>query len=80
MFFEGARRLLESGVSVVPCRPNRSGRTVIEGYPALVSRALVGNRPYKTEKQDAARLKQNRQRLIEACQSTALRSAYGISV
>jgi len=38
MFFEGAPRLMKSGVSVVPCRPNKSNRIAVEAYPALVAR------------------------------------------
>ena len=49
MFFEGATRLLKSGVSVLPCRPMGDDRIVIEGYPALVARRLIGRRSYKSD-------------------------------
>jgi hypothetical protein len=42
MFFEGAPRLLKSGVSILPCRPNADPRLVIEAYPALVARRWAG--------------------------------------
>ena len=38
MFFEGASRLMKSGVSIVPCRPNTSNRIAVEPYPALITR------------------------------------------
>ena len=38
MFFEGAPRLMKSGVSIVPCRPNKSNRIAVEAYPALIAR------------------------------------------
>ncbi|HKJ07913.1 MAG TPA: DUF429 domain-containing protein [Gammaproteobacteria bacterium] len=48
MFIEGAGRLCRSGVSVWPCRPRAAaGTQVVEVYPALAVRALVGRRPYK---------------------------------
>jgi hypothetical protein len=34
MFFEGVPRLLRSDVCILPCRPNRGFRVVLEGYPA----------------------------------------------
>src|SRR5205823_5301810 len=49
MFFEGATRLLESEVSVLPCRPAGDSRIVVEGYPALVARRLIGRRSYKSD-------------------------------
>lgn len=58
MFFEGARRLRASSLNVLPCRPRADGRTVVEGYPALVARHLIGRRSYKQEdrgKQEQAR-------------------------
>ncbi len=42
MFYEGARRLAASDVSVVPNRPTDDNRVVLEVYPALVVRKLIG--------------------------------------
>ncbi|MEO0563473.1 MAG: DUF429 domain-containing protein [Chloroflexota bacterium] len=42
MFYEGARRLAASEVSVMPNRPTEDPRTVVEVYPALVARRFVG--------------------------------------
>ena len=52
MFFEGATRLLRSDVSILPCRPTRDSRIVVEGYPALVARRFIGKRSYKSDERD----------------------------
>ena len=53
MFYEGAPRLLRSAASVIPVRPTTDDRIVVEAYPALVVRALVGKDRYKpTERGD----------------------------
>lgn len=80
MFFEGAPRLERAGVSVLPCRPNSSRRTIIEGYPALVARQLVGNKSYKSEKRKQTSDQKARRLIVEYCESGALKDVYGISV
>lgn len=47
MFYEGSQRLLRSSTCVVPVRPTADDRVVVEAYPALVARALVGKERYK---------------------------------
>jgi hypothetical protein len=49
MFFQGAPRLLASGVSIFPCHPTNDTRIVVEGYPALVARKWIGKRAYKSD-------------------------------
>jgi hypothetical protein len=49
MFFQGAPRLLKSGVQVVPCRMNGDNRVVVEAYPALVARKWIGMAGYKSD-------------------------------
>lgn len=49
MFFEGATRLLSANVSILPCRPLADSRIVVEGYPALVARRLIGKKSYKSD-------------------------------
>lgn len=49
MFYEGAPRVLNSGASVLPCRPNESTRIVVEAYPALLARRIVGKSSYKND-------------------------------
>ena len=42
MFYEGAYRLCDADVCVVPVRPKESTRVVVEAYPALVARKWIG--------------------------------------
>jgi len=49
MFFEGAPRLLVSGVQIVPCHPRASDRVAVEAYPALVARKWIGRQSYKND-------------------------------
>ncbi len=41
MFFEGALRLAQAGVCVVPCAPNADQRIALEGYPGFLARQLT---------------------------------------
>jgi hypothetical protein len=41
MFFEGAPRLADAGVCVVPCAPNSDRRVALEGYPGFLARQLT---------------------------------------
>lgn len=49
MFFEGAPRMLKAGFSIQPCHPTADSRTVLEIYPALIAKALVGKQSYKSD-------------------------------
>jgi hypothetical protein len=49
MFFEGARRLLHAGVTVPQLHDGDPDRVVVEAYPGVVARALVGRRSYKSD-------------------------------
>lgn len=62
MFFEGAPRLLASGVSIPHLREGDPQRTALEAYPGVLARQFIGRRSYKsdtrkmqTEDQRAAR-------------------------
>ena len=78
MFFQGAPRLLRSGASIIPCRPNGSRRIVVEAYPALVAEALAGTRSYK-DKQTPER-KKARRKIVAGLKGDACRETYGIKV
>lgn len=47
MYQAGAPRLERSTLNVLCCRPTHDPRQVMETYPALVARGLVGRSPYK---------------------------------
>jgi hypothetical protein len=83
MFFQGAPRLLRSGVAVEPCRPNGDGRVAVEAYPAVVARRFLGRESYKRDGvPDTPGRKAARKKLVSGLRSEALRGAYcfGVSV
>lgn len=82
MFFQGAPRLLRSGASIIPCKPNGSRRIVVEAYPALVAKTLAKARPYKSEKKadQTSEQKEERRNIVTALQGEACCEAYGFEV
>lgn len=82
MFFQGASRLLNSPVSILPCRPTSANRIVLEGYPALVARTFIGKRPYKSDERhkQTGDKKVARQAIIDGLCSPALRATYGLTL
>lgn len=90
MFQEGAPRIAEAPVSVIPCRPRKpevedgesSLRRVVEAYPGVAARALIGRRSYKSEnrrKQGGERARA-RQDLVRCLGSEVLRASHGLTV
>ncbi|KGJ13744.1 DUF429 domain-containing protein [Paracoccus sanguinis] len=49
MFAHGAPRLVEAGVTVPGLRLGDGDRIVVEAYPGVAIRSLIGRRPYKTD-------------------------------
>ena len=81
MFYQGAPRLLASGVRVEPCRRNGDDRVAVEAYPAVVARRFLGRRAYKRDAvPDTPERRSARETLISGLQSTALREVYGFTV
>ncbi len=81
MFYEGAPRLLQAPLDVRPCRPTGDPRTVLEIYPALVARHLIGKRPYKDAKPSQAQARRDaRRKLLEGLRSPRLAAGYGVTV
>jgi len=59
MFFEGAPRLLAANVTVPGLHSGDAQRIVVEGYPGIAARCLIGRRSYKSDdraRQGAAQL------------------------
>jgi hypothetical protein len=81
MFFQGAPRLLASGVSVIPCHPTGSDRVAVEAYPALVARRWIGKRGYKTDNKPKQTPKQEsaRQEVVDGV-SAGCRDHYGFAL
>jgi len=82
MFFQGAPRLLASGVSVRPCRPVKDKPIIIEAYPALVARKWIGSRSYKNRSKEKSpeNLLQARRDIVTGLGEAEMRRRYGFEV
>jgi hypothetical protein len=49
MFFEGAQRLLASGVTIPHLHKGDPERIAVEAYPGVLARKLIGRRSYKSD-------------------------------
>ncbi len=82
MFYEGAPRLLDSGVHLPYNHDGDESRIVLEAYPGIAARQLIGNRSYKSD----TKLKQTvekhaaRQDLVARLTGDAGQIVYGFSV
>lgn len=81
MFYQGAPRLLASGVRVEPCRRNGDGRVAVEAYPAVVARRFLGRTAYKRDGvPDTPERRSARETLLRGLESAVLRDVYGFAV
>ena len=81
MFYQGAPRLLASGVRVEPCRRNGDERVAVEAYPAVVARRFLGRTAYKRDGvPDTPERRSARETLLAGLESAALREVYGFAV
>jgi Protein of unknown function (DUF429) len=82
MFFQGATRLFNSPISVLPCRPTSDNRVAVEGYPALVARKLIGKRSYKSDVRGQQTIDRAmaRREIVRGLRSERLVDLYGLSV
>jgi hypothetical protein len=81
MFYQGAPRLLASGVRVEPCRRNGDERVAIEAYPAVVARRFLGRTAYKRDGvPDTPERRSARETLLAGLESALLREVYGFAV
>ena len=82
MFFEGASRLLKSGVTIPILQTGDPTRLVIEAYPGLLARQFIGRTAYKTDtrsKQTEEHLRARRA-LLDRILSADLEARYGLRV
>ncbi len=82
MFFEGAPRLLASGVTIPGLHAGDPDRIVVEAYPGVLARNLIGRRGYKQDvrqKQTPAH-QDARQDLLRHIIGAALLPGYGLQV
>jgi hypothetical protein len=81
MFYQGAPRLLASGVRVEPCRRNGDERVAVEAYPAVVARRFLGRTAYKRDGvPDTPERRSARETLLAGLESGVLREVYGFAV
>ena len=82
MFFEGAHRLLDAGVSILPCLVRDDPRMVVEAYPALVARHWIEKRSYKNDeikKQTPAR-QSAREDIVHGLRPNEVKVYYGFDI
>ncbi|MCB1772788.1 MAG: DUF429 domain-containing protein [Gammaproteobacteria bacterium] len=82
MFFEGAPRLRRSGVTIPLLQQGDPDRIVVEAYPGLLARQLIGRQPYKqdTRSKQTVAQRQTRSSLIERLTAGCREGAYGLFV
>jgi hypothetical protein len=81
MFYQGAPRLLASGVRIEPCRRNGDARVAVEAYPAVVARRFLGRKAYKRDAApDTPERRSARETLLLGLESAALKEVYGFAV
>jgi hypothetical protein len=81
MFFEGAQRLLRSGVTIPVLRLGDPNRIVVEAYPAMLARHL-GHVGYKNDalKKQTDKQLQTRRSMLEDILNGKLETRYGLLV
>jgi hypothetical protein len=82
MFFEGATRLLAAGVTIPYLQAGDPDRVVIEAYPGVLARQLIGRRGYKndTRKKQSESQRESRRAMLAKITSGGLEDAFGLAV
>ena len=78
MFYEGSKRILKSGASIIPCHPQKGNRLILETYPALVAHRFAAS--YKSETKDTSSKNSARKDIISGVLSSELEIEFGFSV
>jgi len=82
MFFEGAPRLVSAGVTIPHMQDGDPERIIVEAYPGVLARRLIGPRSYKNDiraKQTAAHLEARRD-MLNRLTSAETRARLGFAV
>ena len=81
MFFQGAPRLLEAGVTIPRLHAGDIARIVVEAYPGVLAR-VVTRESYKsdTKRKQTRRQRAARAKILEALTSGALSNRYAMTV
>lgn len=82
MFYEGAPRLLKAGVHLPYHRDGDASRVVLEAYPGIAARRLIGGVSYKNDnkQKQTAEQYQARQQLLAQLTGGAGERLYGLSI
>lgn len=82
MFFEGAPRLLDAGVNIPGLKKGDPERSVVEAYPGVLARNLIGRRSYKndTKSKQTERQRDARRDILASVTGEGIVGNYGIEV
>jgi hypothetical protein len=82
MFFEGASRLLQSGVTIPMLHSGDPARIVVEAYPGVLARHLIGRDGYKNDSVRKQTKKQYQVRcsLLDCILRGEIEASYGLRV
>lgn len=82
MFFEGASRLVEAGVTIPHLQNGDTERIVVEAYPGVLARAVIGRRSYKHDSRSKQTADQHaaRRDLLAALREGKAQELYGFAV
>jgi hypothetical protein len=80
MFRFGAPKLLNAHASILPCRLTGDNRILVETYPALVARRLIGRMVYKNESRDNQELESHRGLIIHQICHQFLQRDFDLSI
>ncbi|MES9994011.1 MAG: DUF429 domain-containing protein [Candidatus Thiodiazotropha sp.] len=82
MFYEGAPRIQNSGATIPLLQQGDLNRIIVEAYPGILARDLIGRRSYKqdTKAKQTREQFQARADLLKAIKDGALQSIHGITV
>lgn len=82
MFFEGAPRIKAAGVTIPGLQQGDPHRIVIEAYPGILARTLIGRRSYKQDTRSKQTKEQHeaRKALLTAIKQGGIKTTHGITV
>ena len=82
MFFEGAPRLARSGLTVPMLQEGDPDRIVVEAYPGVLARSVIGNRSYKSDsrKAQSAQRLAHRRALLTTLSEGAAKQRFGFEI
>ncbi|MDH5179822.1 MAG: DUF429 domain-containing protein [Gammaproteobacteria bacterium] len=82
MFYEGAKRLLATDADIVPVRRLDSTKVIVEAYPAIIARRIVGKNSYKNDqkKKQTKELYLARKNIVDGIFSDSMVDTYKVSV